>query len=211
MTERSIIDEHGHIEDDMPAAPPIRVQEQLNGGARSGQAADRNDFDLHDFCTGLESEDEDEDEDENENEDEEEEDEELDMEGVDDPDGVLGALLERLQNVVSALNETENENHAMQDEIKQLLADQEEQEELRDELGEQLRQRGELVSKIAEQTLADNESSTDIMERMARLRAESEREKGAFKMEMSRLDSDLAKLMDDKDTPVGTAEDMDSR
>eukprot|EP00961_Rhodomonas_salina_P124233 1674516-Rhodomonas_salina.2 len=182
---------------------------------------------------GLESEDEDEDEDENENEDEEEEDEELDMEGVDDPDGVLGALLERLQNgitvlavcdifcvelltrgrvaVVSALNETENENHAMQDEIKQLLADQEEQEELRDELGEQLRQRGELVSKIAEQTLADNESSTDIMERMARLRAESEREKGAFKMEMSRLDSDLAKLMDDKDTPVGTAEDMDSR
>ncbi len=103
---------------------------------------------------------------------------------------------------MSALNETEQENQAMQDEIKQLLADQDEQDELRDELGEQLRQRGELVAKIAQQTLADNESSSDIVERMARLRAESEREKGAFRMEMSRLDDQLSKLMDESDAPM---------
>ena len=92
--------------------------------------------------------------------------------------------------VVGALNETEDANGLLQDEIKQLLAEQDEQEELRNELVEilksqipiqltglmikltfenfcqhdQLRERSELMQMMARQTVSDSNASTNILD-----------------------------------------------
>ena len=103
-------------------------------------------------------------------------------------------LVTRRRAVVGALYETEEANGMLQDEIKQLLAEQDEQEELRNELHEQLRERGELMQMMAQQTVADSNTSTDILDRIQKLRAESELEKQAFRAEMDEMDDKLDQL-----------------
>jgi len=82
----------------------------------------------------------------------------------------------------------------LQDEIKQLLVEQDEQEELRTELQDQLRERGQLMQMMAQQTVSDSNTSTDIMDRIKQLRSESELEKLKFKAEMDAMDAQLEKL-----------------
>lgn len=95
---------------------------------------------------------------------------------------------------MGALCETEEANGLLQEEIKQLLEEQNEQEELRHELHEQLRERGELMQMMAQQTVADSNTSTDILDRIQKLRAESEKEKQAFRAEMDEMDDRLEHL-----------------
>jgi hypothetical protein len=106
----------------------------------------------------------------------------------------LHCLLTRGRAVVGALYDTEEANGMLQAEIKQLLAEQDEQEELRNELHEQLRERGELMQMMAQQTVADSNTSTDILDRIQKLRAESELEKQAFRAEMDAMDDKLDQL-----------------
>ena len=96
--------------------------------------------------------------------------------------------------MVDALTETEEANGMLQDEIKQLLVEQDEQEELRTELQDQLRERGQLMQMMAQQTVSDSNTSTDIMDRIKQLRSESELEKLKFKAEMDAMDAQLEKL-----------------
>lgn len=95
---------------------------------------------------------------------------------------------------MGALSETEEANGILQAEIKQLLAEQNEQEELRHELHEQLQERGELMQMMARQTVADSNTSTDILDRIQKLRAQSEQEKQAFRAEMDAMEDKLEEL-----------------
>uniref|UniRef100_A0A7S0F434 ODAD1 central coiled coil region domain-containing protein n=1 Tax=Hanusia phi TaxID=3032 RepID=A0A7S0F434_9CRYP len=123
---------------------------------------------------------------------------ELDLNEVEDPEGTISELMERLNQVMSALNETEEENARLQDEIQHLLDEQDEQQELRTELGEQLLERRDLMAKIAAQARADNNDSESFLKRMRELMEESDREKQDFKHQMERLDKQLADLSDDE-------------
>lgn len=70
---------------------------------------------------------------------------------------------------MGALSDTERENQILQDEIKELLSDQDEQHELRDELGDQLRERSDLMAQLAHQALSDTEQNSAILQRIAKL------------------------------------------
>ena len=105
--------------------------------------------------------------------------------------------------VMSALSETEEENTRLQDEIQHLLDEQDEQQELRTELGEQLLERRDLMAKIAAQARADNDDSEGFLKRMKELMEESDREKQDFKQQMERLDQQLAELTDDESGGMG--------
>ena len=104
---------------------------------------------------------------------------------------------------MSALSETEEENTRLQDEIQHLLDEQDEQQELRTELGEQLLERRDLMAKIAAQARADNDDSEGFLKRMKELMEESDREKQDFKQQMERLDQQLAELTDDESGGMG--------
>ena len=71
--------------------------------------------------------------------------------------------------VMGALGETERANDMLQSEIKELLSDQDEQHELRDELGDQLRERSDLMAQLAHQALSDTEQNSEILQRIAKL------------------------------------------
>ena len=47
--------------------------------------------------------------------------------------------------------------------------DQDEQHELRDELGDQLRERSDLMAQLAHQALSDTEQNSEILQRIAKL------------------------------------------
>ena len=95
---------------------------------------------------------------------------------------------------MGALSETERQNDLLQVEIKSLLSDQDEQHELRDELGEQLRERSDLMAQLANQALSDTEQNSDILRRIAQLGEDAEKERAIFSGEMARLDAQLEKL-----------------
>ena len=109
-------------------------------------------------------------------------------------EALVQELIAQLDTVVGALHDAEDANAGLQDEIKLLLAEQGEQEELRSELQDQLRERGELMQMMAQQTVSDSSTSSNILDRIRKLRADSEAEKHAFQAEMDAMDAQLAEL-----------------
>ncbi len=75
--------------------------------------------------------------------------------------------------VMGALSDTEEVNILLQEEIKQLLKEQDEQDELRNELHAELTERGELMQRMVRQTISDSTDSTNILDRIQMLRAGS--------------------------------------
>ncbi len=116
------------------------------------------------------------------------------------------------RQVVGALSETEEANDLLKEEIKQLLAEQDEQDELRNELHDQLRERSELMQLMARQTLNDSMSSSDMLDRIRQLREEAEAEKQTFQAEMKEMDRQLQTLeVNDIETQarLGPLDDVD--
>ena len=116
------------------------------------------------------------------------------------------------RQVVGALSETEEANDLLKEEIKQLLAEQDEQDELRNELHDQLRERSELMQLMARQTLNDSMSSSDMLDRIRQLREEAEAEKQTFQAEMKEIDRQLQTLeVNDIETQarLGPLDDVD--
>jgi len=74
---------------------------------------------------------------------------------------------------MGALSDTEEVNVLLQEEIKQLLKEQDEQDELRNELHAELTERGELMQRMVRQTISDSTDSTNILDRIQMLRAGS--------------------------------------
>mmetsp|Transcript_2416 Transcript_2416/g.5568 ORF Transcript_2416/g.5568 Transcript_2416/m.5568 type:complete len:178 (-) Transcript_2416:109-642(-) len=170
--ESQHVDADGHVEDGIP-----RMRERLlPTEAAKPQAAD---------TSGEPQEEEGPDDGEVELE---------ELDSIDDPDGVLGDLMKRLQSVMGALSDTERENQILQDEIKELLSDQDEQHELRDELGDQLRERSDLMAQLAHQALSDTEQNSAILQRIAKLSEDAAKERELFSGEMARLDAQLSSL-----------------
>ena len=114
--------------------------------------------------------------------------------------------------VLGALSDTEEANGYLQEEIKQLLAEQDEQEELRNELHDQLKERGELMQMMARQAVSDSSTSTELLDRIRQLRLESELEKKTFTAEMDAIDAQLREIdSSDAQTQVrqGILDDVD--
>ena len=114
--------------------------------------------------------------------------------------------------VVGALSETEEANVLLKEEIKQLLAEQDEQDELRNELHEQLHERSELMQLMARQTVTDSMASSDMLDRIRQLREEAEAEKQTFQAEMEEMGKQLQTLeANDAETQerLGPLDDVD--
>ena len=114
--------------------------------------------------------------------------------------------------VVGALSETEEANDLLKEEIKQLLAEQDEQDELRNELHEQLHERSELMQLMARQTVTDSMASSDMLDRIRQLREEAEAEKKTFEAEMEAMGKQLQTLeTNDAETQerLGPLDDVD--